>query len=274
MLFRNYFLAVALIIVASGDVVAAPFSYQAGKLYCGFTHPAELVSPIRRSTCEEQHVIQQQSGGVDEANVVWWSASSHVRTDLWSGQPWQNNRPWVVFGFTGEAKQNLEKAYMLGTFGKSWSLFQHSYQGRGESSLVLAEFDGMSNALYMYSWFVNLPQKYLNQVAYISDRGYWHLLVDMVIAIVVLGAEGILAIASSFLGMVVGTVLNPIDTVSAIPGGIWLAVEATIAAVAHYVTGIISLATSGIAGLVLTPFAVIFSVLPFMALSKIVSRGR
>ena len=266
--FFSFFLSLSM------DVNAGTFTYEAGKIYCGLTHPAELISPVRRSTCEEQHIIQQQSGGVDEFNVVWWPASSHVRTDLWGGRPWQNSRPWILFGFTDDAEENLEKAYMLGTFGKSWSLFQHSYKGRGDSSLILADFDGVSNLLYGYSWLANLPQKYLNKFSYLSDRGHWHLLVDMVISIFVLGLEAVLAIATSLIGFVVGTLFNPIDTLSAIPGGLWLAVEATLAAVGNYATGVFAMATSGFLGLVLTPVAMVLSVLPFVILSAVTRRAR
>jgi hypothetical protein len=266
-----------LLIMLSAHADAATWSYQAGKAYCGLTHPAELFSPVRRSTCEEQHVIQQQSGGGNAGNVVWWAASSHVRTDLWAGQPWKSNRPWVVFGLTGDARQNLEKAYMLGTFGSTWSLFQHSYRGQGDSSLILAEFDGVSNLLYGISWFANLPQKYVNKVSYISDRGYWHLLVDMVIAVFILGLEGLLAIAVTLLGTVVGTVLNPIDTLAAIPGGLWLVVETMIAAVANYLTGVMhffSLKEGGfIKGMLLMPLAIIFSFLPLVVMSSIMSKA-
>lgn len=260
----------------SSNVEAATWSYEAGKIYCGLSHPAELISPVRRSTCEQQHVIQQQSGGSNAENVVWWSASSHVRTDVWDSRPWENNRPWFVFGLTGDARQNLEKAYMMGTFGSTWSLFQHTYRGSGDSSLILAEFDGVSNLLYGISWFANLPQKYLNKVSYISDRGYWHLLLDMVLAVFVLGLEGVLAIFTTLLGAVVGTVMNPVDTLAAIPGGLWLLVETTVAAIANYVTGVFhffSLEETGfLKGMIVLPFAIIFSFLPLAAMSGILNK--
>ncbi|MDN3554391.1 hypothetical protein [Halomonas maura] len=216
----KYIIPLILFIITS-HVEASPWQYQTGKVYCNFTHPAEMVSPVRRSTCEEQHVIQQQSGGLDQQNVVWWSASSHVSTDVWGRQTWENNRPWAVIGFTGDNETNLEKAYMLGTFGSTWSLFQHSYQGRGESSLIMADFDGISNLLYGTSWLANLPQKYINKVAHISERGYWHLMIDMLIALIVLGLEGIVAVFSTIIGLIVGTAFNPLDTLFAIPGGLW-----------------------------------------------------
>lgn len=262
----------SMLLLFSFDLQAAPWSYQAGKIYCGLTHPTELIAPVRHATCEEQHVIQQQSSGGNAENVVWWSASSHVRTDLWRDRPWVNSRPWLVIGFSDDAKKNLEKAYMLGTFGSTWSFFQHSYKGRGDSSLILADFDGISNLLYGVSWLVNLPQKYVNKVSYISSRGHWHLLIDMLVAIVVLGIESMLAIASTLIGLVVGTVLNPVDTLAAIPGGIWLLFETVIAAVANYVSGVFSFFTSNgggfFKGIILAPLAILFSFLPFVAMSS------
>lgn len=262
--FLFFFLFLGVVGAASADSVA----YSAGKLYCNLTHPAEALSPIRQSTCEEQHVIQQQAGGGHSNNVVWWSASSHIRTDSWNDRPWQESRPWVVVGFTEEADVNLEKAYMLGTFGNSWSFFQHSYRGSGDSEWIFLEFDGVSNLLYTYSWFVNLPQKYLNKSAYIADKGNWHLVFDMLLAVLVLALEGVFAIFLGVLGVVIGTLLNPIDTVFAIPGGIWLGVETTIAAVAQYLLGVWRLIAAGFWGWVVLPFAVMLSVAPLMVLQK------
>lgn len=265
-----------ILVLFSANAEAASWSYQVGKAYCGITHPTEMVSPIRRTTCEEQHVIQQQSGGGNEANTVWWSASSHVRTDVWASKPWENNRPWIVLGFTKDAKKNLEKAYMLGTFGSTWSFFQHGYRGNGESKLIITDFDGVSNLLYGFSWFLNTPQKFLNKTAYIADKGHWSLLIDMGIAVFVLGFEAIAALLTTLVGAVVGTIFNPIDTLLAIPGGLWLLVETTIAAVANYITGIFqffSLEQAGFwKGIILLPFAILGSFLPFMAMLKIMNR--
>ncbi len=47
-------------------VDAETFSYKAGAAYCAIAHPIELVFKLgkKASTFEEQHVIQQQAGGI------------------------------------------------------------------------------------------------------------------------------------------------------------------------------------------------------------------
>lgn len=269
----RFFLFLASLLI-SFNIHAESQPFSMGKLYCELTHPAEMLYPIRNATCEKQHVIQAQSGGMNAANIVLWSASNHVRTDIWNDQPWQNNRPWMVFAFTGDADVNLEKAYMLGTFGLNWSFYQHNYSGGGDSSLIISEFDGVSNFLYYVSWMINMPQKYINQVAYIADKGHWNLGFDMVLALFVLCLEIALGFFAMIAGVIVGTVLNPLDTVCALPGGIWLMVETVIAAFAQFGLGIWRLANTGLIGLILTPFAVLFSFLPLkIMVDKIQSLG-
>jgi hypothetical protein len=221
----------------------AGIAYSAGKLYCSVTNPVEWISPVRRSVCEEQHVVQQQSGGGDTTNVVWWSASEHVRTDIWADKPWESSRPWLVFGFTSDNNTNLEKAYMLGTYGVSFSLFQHSYKGQGDSSLIAAEFDGASNALYAWSFIVNQPQKQINQFAYILDKGHYRLLIDWVLGLGVMALEIVIAVFAGIVGLVIGTVLNPLDTLFAIPSALLLAGETLIPAVLQIVGGLYRVVT-------------------------------
>lgn len=249
-------------------------SYKVGEAYCALTHPTEFIFKLgnKRSTCEEQHVIQQQSGGGDIANVVWWPASHHVRTDVYGSQPWQNNRPWIVLGFTQDNKVNLEKAYMMGAHGLTWSLFQHSYNGRGPSKLIAIEFDGVSNLLYGFAWLVNTPQKYVNQMAYLVDKGHWVLIIDMLILIFVLAIEMLVALVVTVGGAVAGLIFNPVDTLFAIPGGIWLAIEACIAAVFQLVVGVWGLLTAGVIGIIMAPITLIMSFLPFAALGKLNQR--
>lgn len=269
----NFIFAVLLISFASGSG-AATLPYTLGEAYCALTHPTEFIFKLgnKRSTCEEQHVIQQQSGGGDIANVVWWPASHHVRTDVYGSQPWQNNRPWIVLGFTQDNKVNLEKAYMMGTHGLTWSLFQHSYNGRGPSKLIAFEFDGVSNLLYGFAWLVNTPQKYVNQMAYLVDKGHWVLIIDMLILIFVLAIEMLVALVVTVGGAVAGLIFNPVDTLFAIPGGIWLALEACIAAVFQLVVGVWGLLTAGVIGIIMAPITLIMSFLPFAALGKLNQR--
>lgn len=247
-----------ILLLFSVEVHADSVFHSIGRAYCALTHPAELLGNVRNSTCEKQHVIQQQSNGGHSANTVWWAASDHVRTDVWNDKPWQNNHPWMVLGFSDDNEKNLKKAYMLGTFGVNWSMFQHDYSGK-KSSLIMTDFDGVSNLLYGYSWLINIPQKIINRSAYITDKGHLHLWVDSLLLILVVFLEGAICLFCMVGGAVLGTVFNPIDTILAIPGGLWLAAETTVAAISQYVFGMWRMLTSGLWGIVLLVPAIILS---------------
>lgn len=268
----NFIFAVLLTSFASSSR-AETLPYLVGEAYCTLTHPVEFIFKLgkKQTTCEEQHVIQQRVGGGHTANVVWWATSHHVRTDK-PGGVWSMNRPNVL-GFTDDNKINLEKAYMMGTFGLTWSLFQHSYNGAGPSRIIAFEFDGVSNLLYGFSWLINTPQKYVNQMAYLADKKHWHLMIDMIILIFVLAIEMLVALLVTVCGTVTGLILNPIDTLFAIPGGIWLAFKSCIVAVFHLLSGLWALLTvKGGWGIILAPVTLIMSFLPFTMLGKLSQR--
>lgn len=74
---------------------------------------------------------------------------------------------------------------MLGTWGLSYSIFKHDYNG-ANSKLIILDNDGISNMLYTYSYIVNLPQKYINQLAYVIDKGRYGLIIDLILAVPIL----------------------------------------------------------------------------------------
>lgn len=253
------------------------------KQYCNFTNPVEHIRNLRRSTCEQQHIIQRQSGGEDTTNAVYFSGSNHMRTDRWDDKPWENARPWLNLGFTGESRQSLEQAYMLGTYGPSWHFLIHSYNGNGGSAFTAVEFDGVSNFLYGYSWLINIPQRMINKMAYIaSPKKYrqsgmdivqhnrFYLIGDFVVAIVVVGFEALLAIVSTIVSTIVGTLFNPVDTLSALLGGLVLVAQTSLIAVFGYLKGVFNILTGGWLGILLLPLSIIGSFLPIVVSAKIV----
>lgn len=246
---------------ALGEPTSDPFIFEASATYCALTHPVEANWPVRQSTCEQQHVIPQRcdkSGGrqrdeegIHDRNVVWWAASQHVKTDVWKGREWCQARPWFDFAFTvDDAAEDSEISYMLGTFGLHWSLFLHSYNDRpGEhagSRFIPFRFDAASNVVYGWAWLANTPQKILNQIGYIAHEGHFHLLLDLgLFALVLFPAELILAVVATGLGLAGGLVLNPIDTVVALPSAVALLFETTFSAIWYYVLGLWRTVTSG-----------------------------
>jgi len=239
---------------AISEVKNPDFFFQAGKLYCQYSHPVEWWKKSnykkensrarRTSTCEKQHVIQQQYGGSNELNTVWWPASHHNRTDNWRERPWQSKKPfWLDAGFTGDSSDALYSAYMMGTWGISYSAFISDYNGKN-SAFIPLKFDGVSNALYYIAWVINIPQKFIHQIAYILDGDDYVLFYDLIIQVFVTLLEVVLGLWVSVFGVVVGTILNPIDTLAAIPGGIFLFFDTILTAIWNIITGILAVVMS------------------------------
>lgn len=131
---------------------------------------------------------------------------------------------------------------MLGTWGLSYSIFKHDYNG-ADSTLIIFDNDGISNVLYSFSYIINLPQKYINQWVYILDKERYSLSIDLVLAIPILIFEIVLAMVMGGIGFITGLILNPIDTIMAIPGGIVYAIDTSITAVWNTVLGLFRLVT-------------------------------
>jgi hypothetical protein len=201
---------------------------------------------------------------VDSNNVVWFPQSFHTRTDTWGDRPWITDPPfWVNAGFTDESSVDLYQAYMLGTWGITYSFFKYDYNTSNpeavKSYFIPTSFDGVSNFVYGYSWLVNTPQKFMNQLAYVispkstesSKKKFWYLLGDLVVQVLVTSLEAGFALMATMFGVVVGTVLHPVNTVAAIPGGIVDLIDATftagwnlLASVWHVITSCLALARS------------------------------
>lgn len=243
---------------AEYEVSNTSWPYTLSKGYCVITHPVEWWGTVqkadenpdirRNATCEKQHIIQQQSSysyldNKDKANTVFWAESYHSRTDRWNDKPWENKHPfWSNAGFTKDASRGLYEAYMLGTWGLSYSIFKHDYNG-ADSTLIIFDNDGISNVLYSFSYIINLPQKYINQWVYILDKERYSLSIDLVLAIPILIFEIVLAMVMGGIGFITGLILNPIDTIMAIPGGIVYAIDTSITAVWNTVLGLFRLVT-------------------------------
>ena len=263
-----------------------------GEKYCHITSPMEwLAEEPKAHTCERQHIIPRTWGpdddrealrcGVDTLNVAWWPTSWHVRTDSWKGgapfgsgdKAWLDSRPWLDFGLgsSEEARINLQRAYMMGTYGLTATLVLNSYDENKshKSKFLFLEFDGMSNLLYGWAWLVNTPQKILNQFAYISDKGWWWTSIDLLLfAFLVWVVEALLLTVATVLGVTIGTLLNPWDTLVAIPSGLLLALETTVWAVFEYALGILRVIWSRWFGFVIVIPAVLVSAIPVLYCAK------
>lgn len=250
MKFKKYLCTMFLILVfpVTSEALVKEISFK----YCEYTHPVEFFSPIRNdNTCEEQHVIQQQQGGLDWGNITVIPASSHITTDSWGGGGvWKQKTVWASDystdrpGGTGDAEDALEQAYRLGRYQLEYSFFLYDYRG-DEATPTILTWDGVSHLVYTISWWANFPAKYLRKTAYIIEKDRPLLIIDHLIQFPILITEGVVGFFYSIFGVIAGTIAQPLDTFFAFFGGVAL---------------IISSVFGGILDIFLTLFAVCKSI--------------
>ena len=229
------------LLMASISLPAQAITKMIGKGYCTLRHPVESVTSKRTATCESQHVIQQQSGGSDKENTIWISASEHDYLDRSVDKPWMKERPWFNIG-----DANLERAYMHGVYARGFHFVIYDHHRNGVPTLWA--WDGASHATYAIAATFNVITKEMSYLGYqierwINDKDTQ--ITDALIGIIINLVELGFGIAYSMLGIVVGTLFNPIDTLLNIPGAVCLSVEAVIEGIANTVSDLIAIFTLG-----------------------------
>jgi hypothetical protein len=211
-----------------------------GKGYCSIRHPVAAFTS-NRTTCESQHIIQTQSGGSNNNNTIWISTTLHDYLDRSTDKPWESERPWTNLG-----DDNLERAYMMGTYANGYHFITYKHHRDGD--LTLFEWDGVSHFVYAVSSVMNFITKEMSYIGYQMDlgsRGRETQYIDAMIGIFINFLEIIFGVIYSILGILVGTIFNPIDTLTNIPGGITLSIETTIEGIANTISDIILIVTLG-----------------------------
>ncbi len=208
------------------------------KTYCEIRHPQEAMTS-NHHTCEQQHIIQQQSGGEHTKNIIWINRIEHDYSDRSKLKPWKNNRPWL--NFWGD--DNLERAFMMGTYANGYHFQVHSYKS-DMSALTLFEWDGASYAVYIVSSIANYLAKSLSYIGY-QFRSNKPMYVDAILGMLIDFFELVAGLGYGILGLVVGTILNPIDTtVNLIPASA-LAIESFLRGLVNTLLGALSVITVG-----------------------------
>lgn len=226
-----------IVLICFTDVAYAGLFKSIGKGYCTITHPVEMFFPVRHdNTCEDQHLIQQQHEGSNEGNISIVPASSHIATDTWGGDGvFMQDRVWEMkshfdsdrWGTSLGAEDALEQSYKAGRYQLEYVFLLYSYRN-DEWNTTIFTWDGVSNLLYTISWWANFPSKYIRKLAYLIDKGRYHLIIDHVIQLPFLLAEGMIGIIYNSIGVVSGTILNPMDTLNAVIGGLWLLIKSVV----------------------------------------------
>ncbi|RUR32749.1 hypothetical protein ELY33_05050 [Vreelandella andesensis] len=212
-----------------------------GKGYCSIRHPVESLTTTRTVSCESQHVIQRQSGGSDIKNTIWISATEHHYLDRSIDKPWDKERPWFNIG-----NSSLERAYMQGVYARGFHFITYDHHANGVPTLWA--WDGASHLTYAVGATFNVITKELSYLGYQIERmkkGQETQFADALIGIIFNLMELGIGIAYSILGIIVGTIFNPIDTVLNIPGAVLLSAEAMVEGVANTISDLIAIVTLG-----------------------------
>lgn len=237
--YYNFFISISLFFLT---FTTQAFTTEIGKGYCTLTHPVSFTTTNRKTTCESQHIVQQQSGGADTRNTIWISTLEHDYLDRSKDKPWAKERPW-----TGAlVDSNAEKAYMMGTYAKGFHYMVYNHHGSAMPTLI--EWDGISHAIYGIGSIANILTKHMSYIGYQIERfnaGQETQFIDAFIRIIIDTVEIYLGFFYSVIGVIVGTILNPLDTLINIPGGILMACETIIEGIANTLSDIISLVTLG-----------------------------
>lgn len=233
--------AVGAVVVASLLVDILPVSDTAGNAYCSIRHPVEsLTSP--RHACERQHILQQQSGGAHAVNTIHINTVEHDYADRAGTNP-----PWEVAedGMWGDwGDDNLKRAYKMGVYANGYHFLVYDYKGDGEMTLL--EWDGASHFTYMVGSAFNFITKELSYIGYQWKRDGGHSqMLDALLGVFIDLAEVAVGLGYGALGVVVGTLWNPLDTFFNLPGMLVYSAEAIAVGIWNTFADLLSLATLG-----------------------------
>lgn len=258
---------------------AQPDSYFSLKgtsyLWTIFTNPVESLGRFltnRPTAAEEQHVLPQKYGvASSDEMVVYWIRSNHTVSDRAGERPflvdpessWLRQNPVLSLLTLGNrtSQRNLDAAYRMGAYGRPYSVLFHSYN-KDNSVLVCVKMDGPSMLVYGVSWLINIPQKFLNQVAYYtrpnSEVG-WTPVIDIALAPLVLAFEFCFGVVFTAVGVVLGCLTHPIDSVTSLGGMLWYIIPLVLTALWGIVVGIIGIGANlfSVIGLLKTALVVV-----------------
>ncbi|WP_248647506.1 hypothetical protein [Wohlfahrtiimonas chitiniclastica] len=225
------------------NVYAIPKSV--GKGYCMLRHPVEFIITKRNTSCESQHIIQRIKGGENQLNTIWINTHLHDYLDRSSCKPWKNQRPmFKLFG-----SKNLERGYMIGTWANGFHFVTYDHHGRGK--LNLYRWDAVTHLVTGWTSLVNYPQKELNYLLYqlsLLGSGRSTQILDAILGIGIDLVELILGLIYSVLGIFIGALMHPFDTLRNLIPGALLLITGSIQAIRQLLSGLAAVLTVGKVG--------------------------
>jgi len=222
-------IVVLLVIVGSHSICKANSINGLSNIWFLFSNPVETL--FFNKNTERQHCTPQSRGG-SHITTVTWTRSNHSVSDRWKSRPFlDDNTPWSFLTFGNEESMtHLDAASRMGRYGIPYSLIFYHYN-KAELRPVCMVFDGPSMLVYGWSWLINIPGKFFNQLAYTIQVGtepsLWYLLDFITMAIMGL-IDIITCLFMTVVGFVIGCICNPIDSFCAIPGAIYYLLADTI----------------------------------------------
>lgn len=230
---------------------------KVGAAYCAIRHPVER-------TCEMQHVIQQQSnpelldlhdiGGSwgpqrkhrDRKNIIFINTVEHSYADRSKDRPWQKSEGSLIPPYFADV--HLYQAYKMAVYANGYHFMLYDYR-TAEGKLTLFEWDGASHFTYMIGGLANFITKEMSYIGYQFERlndGKKTQFIDAILGIAIDAAEMAVGLGYGSIGVVVGSIWNPWDTLWNLPGALALSLQAVLVGVWNTLADMISLFTLGL----------------------------
>ena len=184
---------------------------------------------------EEQHILPQNQGGILAVLIPKWNHSASDRAfnryHIFEENRHSNTLVKVLTLTNEQSLTNLNNAYMLGRTMIPYAFFCFEYKGIRSTNwhFLSTEMDGASTVMYFVSWLCHTPQKIVRQIAYVIHKAPPIAgLIDVALNICSLLVEFVIGIFGTVVGVILGTLFHPIDTICSIPGLLYFTVTTAV----------------------------------------------
>lgn len=137
-----------------------------------------------------------------------------------------------------DAMNSLNKAKILGENIIPYKFV--NFNGKNDWFFVASSSNGAAMFVYGYSWLINLPAKFIKiieKISYFSPKTNgtypctWWELIDLFVNFISLVIEIPLAFLGTIFGVILGTIMHPLDTLCALPASLYFMAVTTFNAI-------------------------------------------
>ena len=132
---------------------------------------------------------------------------------------------------------------MMGMYANGYHYQVYDYNGSNTATMLL-KWDGASHAVYLVASLFNFAAKSLSYIGYQFKKKN-PMYIDAVIGVPIDLVEISIGLGYSLVGMIVGTIWNPIDTVVNLIPAVTLIVESVVKGAVNTFLGLVSVVTLG-----------------------------